>query len=82
MIKTTLLLFGLTASMAHGQTMDIFPIRSVSNDRTQIAVELDNESNYDIFCEYIVSPVIYRSSESINNIDDPPVSGKMSLNQD
>jgi WD40 repeat protein len=70
MFKQALFFSALTSSLGYGQATDIFPVRTVAQDRTQIAIEVDNESNFDVFCEYIVSPVVYRSAETTNNIED------------
>lgn len=70
--KTLLVLTLLAATQAHAEQLtpvDIFPEREVLPDRTQIKIVIDNESFFDLYCDYINSYVTYRSKTTENNLD-------------
>lgn len=53
-----------------GQTTDIFPVASVNPDRKSINIEIENLSNFDVFCDHIATRVAYRSSQTDNNLEE------------
>lgn len=72
MTNASVLFLLLASSQLYAQSVeiDVFPDRSVSSDRTQILVAIDNPSDADIFCEYVNNFVIYRTSRTDNNLEE------------
>ncbi len=64
------LLLGPQLVHAQAESVQIFPERELLQNREEIDVTVRNETDQDIFCEYILSPVIYRSQATQNNLDD------------
>lgn len=64
--------FLLSSGLARAQSeaVEIFPERLVASNRQEIQLTVTNESTFDIYCDYIHSPVIYRSQNTQNNIED------------